>query len=132
MMNEPEWKDANPETSDLPNKGRAVILCLVGGLALGALSIVGMKIRPVGLVVGTFAFFSGIGALLRMRIRGQKANFKIAVIITAAGFLMLAANPRFGMAAPFAGYFLITGAIGLVVFGLIKAVKLAWDLGNRA
>jgi len=129
MTNEPEWRDANPETADLPNKGRSVIFCLVGGLALGALSFIGMRIRPVGLAVGGFAFFSGIGMLVRMR--RQKTNFKIAVIITVAGFLMLAANPRFGIVAPFAGYFLITGAIGLVAFGLIKAVKLAWDLGNR-
>jgi hypothetical protein len=131
MTNEPEWRDANPQTADLPNKGRTVILCLAGGLALGVLSFVGMRIRPVGLAIGGFAFFGGIGTLLRMRIRRQKTNFKIALIITAAGFLMLAANPRFGMVAPFAGYFLITGAIGLVVFGLIKAVKIAWDLGNR-
>jgi asparagine N-glycosylation enzyme membrane subunit Stt3 len=130
MTNEPEWRDANPATADLPNKGRTVIFCLVGGLALGVLSFVGMRIRPVGLAVGGFAFFSGIGMLLRRR--RQKASLKPAVIITAAGFLMLAANPRFGMVAPFAGYCLITGAIGLVVFGLIKAVKLAWDLGNRS
>jgi len=130
MTNEPEWRNANPETADLPNKGRAVILCLAGGLALGALSFVGMRIRPVGLAIGGFAFFTGIGMLVRAR--RQKAGFKTAAIITVAGFLMLAANPRFGMVAPFAGYFLITGAIGLVVFGLVKAVKLAWDLGNRS
>jgi hypothetical protein len=99
-------------------------------LALGVLSFVGMRIRPVGLAVGGFAFFSGIGMLLRKR--RQKASLKTATVITAAGFLMLAANPRFGMVAPFAGTCLITGAIGLVVFGLIKAVKLAWDLGNRS
>jgi hypothetical protein len=132
MTNEPEWRDANPQTADLPNKGRSVIFCLVGGLVLGVLSFVGMRIRPVGLAIGGFAFFSGIGTLLRMRIRRQKANFKIALIITAAGFLMMAAHPRFGIVAPFAIYFLITGSIGLVVFGLIKAVKLAWDLGNRS
>jgi hypothetical protein len=132
MTNEPEWRDANPETADLPNKGRTVILCLAGGLALGVLSFVGMRIRPVGLGVGGFAFCFGMGTLLRMLIRRQKANVKITVIITVAGFLMLAANPRFGIVAPFAGYFLITGAIGLVVFGLIKAVKIAWDLGNRS
>jgi hypothetical protein len=130
MTNEPEWRNANTETADLPNKGRAVILCLAGGLALGALSFVGMRIRPLGLAVGGFAFFIGIGMLLRMH--RQKANLRIAAIITVAGFLMLAANPRFGIVALFAGYFLITGAIGLVVFGLIKAVKLAWDLGNRS
>jgi hypothetical protein len=132
MTNEPEWRDANPATADLPNKGRTVILCLAGGLALGVLSFVGMRIKPVGLAIGGFALFSGIGTLLRMRMRRQKANFKIALIITAAGFLLLATHPRFGIAASFAGYFLITGAIGLVVFGLIKAVKLAWDLTNRS
>jgi len=132
MTNEPEWKDANPATADLPNKGRAVILCLAGGLALGVLSFVGMRIKPVGLAVGGFAFFSGIGMLLRMRMHRQKANLKVAMIITAAGFLLLATHPRFGMVASFAGTCLITGAIGLVAFGLIKAVKLAWDLGNRS
>ena len=137
-MNEPEWRDANPETADLPNKGRTVIICLAGGIALGALGFAGMKIRPLGLAVGSFAFFTGIGMLLRMRsrirgsIRGQKVNAKIAALITAAGFLMLVANPRFGVVAGFAGYFLMTGAIGLVALGLFKAVKLAWDLGNRS
>ena len=132
MTNEPEWRDANPETADLPNKGRTVILCLAGGLAIGVLSFVGMKIKPVGLALGGFAFFSGIGSILRMRMRRQKANFKIALVITSAGFLLLATHPRFGIAASFAGTCLITGAIGLVAFGLIKAVKLAWDLGNRS
>jgi len=130
MTNEPEWRDANPQTADLPNKGRTVILCLAGGLALGVLSFVGMRIRPVGLAIGGFAFFYGIGMLLRAR--RQKAKLRIPVIITAAGFLMMAAHPRFGIVAPFAIYFLITGAIGLVAFGLVKAVKLAWDLGNRS
>ena len=129
MTNEPEWRDANPETADLPNKGRTVILCIAGGLALGALSLIGMRIRPVGLALGTFSFFTGIGMLMRMR--KQAYNFKIAAVITVAGFLMLLANPRFGLIAGFAGYFLITGAIGLVVVGLSKAVKLAWELGKR-
>ncbi|MDR0494198.1 MAG: hypothetical protein LBG95_01030 [Treponema sp.] len=134
MTNEPEYRDANPETADLPNKGRAVILCLAGGLAIGALGFIGMRIRPVGLGVGTFAFFTGIGMFVRMRARtrGQKTNLKTAAIVTAAGFLMLLANPRFGVVAAFAGYFLMTGAIGLVVLGLFRAVKLAWDLGNRS
>jgi hypothetical protein len=130
MTNEPEWRDANPETADLPNKGRAVILCLAGGIAIGAVGFIGMKIRPVGLGVGTFAFFTGIGMFARMR--KKKTDLKIAAVVTAAGFLMLLANPRFGVIAAFAGYFLITGAIGLAVLGLFKAVKLAWDLGNRS
>jgi len=128
MTNEPEWRDANPETADLPNKGRTVILCIVGGIVLGALTFVGMRIRPVGLAAGMFAFFSGIGML----VRGRRFNKKISVIITVAGFLMLLANPRFGLVAGFAGYFLIVGALGLVVMGLFKAVKLSWDLGNRS
>jgi len=127
MTNEPEWRDANPTTADLPNKGRAVILCIAGGVALGVLAFVGMRIRPVGLAAGTFAFISGITMLVRRRI-----NVKISVMLAVAGFLMLLANPRFGVVAGFAGYFLIVGALGLVVLGLFKAVKLCWDLGNRS
>ena len=130
MTNEPEWRDANPETADLPGKGRTVVLCVLGGIVLGVLCMIGMRVRPFGLAVGGFAFFYGIGMLLRAR--SNKANAKIAVIVTAAGFLMMLAHPRFGIVTAFAGYFLITGAIGLVVTGLVKAVKLAWDLGNRS
>ena len=128
MTNEPEWKDVNPTTADLPNKGRAVIVCIVGGIVLGVLAFIGMRIRPVGLAAGMFAFVSGITMLLRRR----KFNVKISVMITVAGFLMLLANPRFGVVAGFAGYFLIVGALGLIVMGLFKAIKLSWDLGNRS
>jgi len=128
MTDEHEWKDVNPVTADLPNKGRTVILCIVGGIVLGVLAFVGMRIRPVGLAAGMFAFVSGITMLIRRR----KVNVKISVIVTVAGFLMLLANPRFGVVAGFAGYFLIVGALGLVVLGLGKAIKLAWDLGNRS
>jgi hypothetical protein len=128
MTNEPEWKDVNPTTADLPNKGRTVILCIVGGIVLGALAFLGMRIRPVGLAAGMFAFISGITMLVRRR----KVNVKISVMVTVAGFLMLLANPRFGVVAGFAGYFLIVGALGLIVLGLFKAVKLSWDLGNRS
>jgi len=127
-MNEPEWKDVNPTTADLPNKGRMVILCIVGGIVLGVLAFVGMRIRPVGLAAGMFAFVSGITMLVRRR----KVNVKLGIIVTVAGFLMLLANPRFGVVAGFAGYFLIVGALGLIVLGLFKAVKLSWDLGKRS
>ena len=128
MTNEPEWRDANPATADLPNKGRSVIICIVGGLAMGALTFIGMKIRVVGLAAGIFALVAGITMLIRRR----RFNLKTSIIVAVAGFLMLLANPRFGYVAPFAGYFLIVGAIGLVVLGIGKAVKLSWDLGNRS
>jgi hypothetical protein len=105
-----------------------VILCIVGGIVLGVLAFVGMRIRPVGLAAGMFAFISGITMLVRRR----KVNVKIGVMVTVAGFLMLLANPRFGAIAGIAGYFLIVGALGLIVLGLFKAVKLSWDLGNRS
>ena len=127
MTNEPEWRDANPATEDLPNKGRTVILFIVGGIVLGVLTFVGMRVRPLGLFVGGAAFFSGISILLRRR----KGTFKTGIIITAAGFLMLLTHPRFGIAAGFAAYFLIVGALGLFVAGLFKAIKLSWDLGQR-
>jgi len=128
MTNEPEWRDANPATEDLPDKGRSVIVCIVGGLVMGVLTFVGMRVRPLGLAVGGFAFVSGISILMRRR----KTNFKLGAIVTAAGFLLLLAHPRFGVVAGFAGYFLIVGAIGLVVIGLVKAIKLSWDLGQRS
>ena len=127
-MNEPEWRDANPSTADLPNKGRAVIVCIAGGLVLGVLTFIGMRIRTVGLAVGVFALFTGIGILLRR----QKARFKTGVALAAAGFLLLLSNPRFGVVAGFAVYFLIVGAIGLAVLGICKAVKLSWDLINKS
>ena len=126
-MNEPKWRDANPETADLPNKGRTVIMLIVGGLVLGVLAFIGTRIRPVGLGAGVLALFSGIGILLRR----QKARYKTGLALTAAGFLLLLANPRFGVVAGFAGYFLITGAIALVAVGLFKAIKLSWELGKR-
>jgi len=127
-MNEPEWKDANPETADLPNKGRTVITLIAGGLILGILALVGARIRTVGLGAGAFALITGIGFLLRR----QKARFKPGIALTVAGFLLLLANPRFGVVAGFAIYFLIVGAIGLVVMGIFKALKISWDLGKRS
>jgi asparagine N-glycosylation enzyme membrane subunit Stt3 len=126
MSNEPEWRDANPNTENLPNKGRTVILFIVAGIALGILTIFGMRIRPLGLTVGSFTFFYGIMMLLRRR----QLNYKPGLALIACGFLLLLANPRFGVVAGFAGYFLVVGAIGLVAFGLIKAIKLAWELGK--
>jgi hypothetical protein len=132
MSEESEWKDVNPITADLPNKGRTIILLIAGGFALGLLGFLGMRIRPLGLAVGSFAFFTGIGVILRNVRRKIHTSLKPAVIITIAGFLMLLANPRFGLVAGFATYFLIVGAIVMVVMGLSKAIKLAWDLGKRS
>ena len=127
-MNEPEWRDANPATEDLPNKGKTVIMYVVGGLILGALALIGTRIRPVGLGAGVFGLFTGIGILLRR----QKARFKMGVALTVAGFLLLLTTPRFGVVAGFAVYFLIVGALGLIVFGIFKAIKLSWDLSRRS
>ena len=132
--NEREWRDANPLIEDLPHKGRAAIICIVGGIALGVLGLVGARIKPIGLAVGGMAFFTGIGMFMRVsmqRKQNLKSSYKRAAVITAAGFLMLLAHPRFGIIASFAIYFLVTGAIGLVVVGLWKAIKLSWDVGKR-
>ena len=126
MSNEPEWRDANPSTENLPFKGRDIIMCIAGGLIIGILTIIGMRVRPVGLAFGAFALVYGI----TMMIRRRKFSSKPALILAVSGFLMLLANPRFGVVAGFAGYFLVVGAVGLVVFGIIKAIKLAWELGK--
>jgi hypothetical protein len=132
MSEESEWKDVNPITADLPNKGRTIILLIVGGLAIGLLGIIGARIRPVGLAVGAFAFITGMGMIMRAIKRKVHTDLKPAIIITIAGFLMLLANPRFGFVVGFAMWFLIAGAIVLILLGLSKAIKLAWDLGKRS
>ena len=126
MSNEPEWRDANPSTENLPNKGRDVIMFIVGGLVIGVLAILGMRIRPVGLAFGFFAMVSGVTMMMRRR----KYNFKHGIVLAVSGFLMLLANPRFGVVAGFAGFFLVLCAAALVVFGIFKAIKLAWELGK--
>jgi len=126
MANEPEWKDANPETENLPNKGRNIIIFIISGIALGVLTFVGSIIKPIGLAVGGFAFFSGFMMLMRRR----KLNYKPGLILAACGFLLLLTHPRAGIVAGFAATLLIILAIGLVAFGIFKAIKLAWDLGK--
>ena len=126
MTNEPEWKDANPSSEDLPVKGRDVITFIAGGIALAVLTIVGMRVRPLGLAFGGFAFIYGI----MMMVRKRKFNDKTALVLVISGFLMLLAYPQLGVVAGFAGFFLVVGAIALIVFGLIKAIKLAWDVGK--
>jgi len=126
MSNEPEWRDANPSTENLPFKGRDVILFIAGGIVVAILAIIGMRIRPVGLAFGFLAFFYGITMLIRRR----QLNYKPGLILTAVGFLMLLANPRFGVVAGFAGTILVIGAVGFIVFGIFKAIKLAWELGK--
>ena len=126
MTSEPEWRDANPETENLPVKGRDVITFIAGGIALGILTFVGMRIRPLGLGIGGVAFFYGI----TMMVRKRKLNYKPALFLIICGFLMLLAYNQFGPVTGFAVLFLVIGAVGLVVFGLIKAIKLAWDVGK--
>ena len=126
MSNEPEWRDANPSTENLPFKGRDVIMFIAGGLVIAILAIVGMRIRPVGLAVGIFALFSGIMMIVRRR----QLNYKPGIVLALSGFLMLLANPRFGVVAGFAGTILVIGAVGFIVFGIFKAIKLALELGK--
>jgi len=126
MSNEPEWRNANPGTENLPFKGRDIIMCVAGGIAIAAVAIIGMRVRPVGLACGSLAFFYGV----MMLIRNRKLNNKPALVLAVCGFLMLLANPRFGVVAGFAGFFLVIGAVGLVVYGIFKAIKLAWEVGK--
>jgi len=121
-----EWKEANPKIENLPNRGRSIVLFVVGGLALAILTIVSLRFRPVGLAVGIFSFMSG----LAMLVRRKKFNYKPGLIVTLCGFFLLLTTPRFGVVAGFAGFLLVVGAIGLIVFGIFRAVKLAWEVGK--
>jgi len=124
MNNEPEYRDANPETENLPKKGRVIIQCVAGGIALLALTIVSFKIIHIGLFVGGAAFLYGF----MMMARRNKFNFKISLIITICGFFLLLI--RFGYIRYVSYGVLLVIALGLIIYGLIKAVSLAWDVGK--
>ena len=128
-MNEQEWKDVNPQTADLPDKGRAVILCIVGGIVLLIMGLIGIRFRHVGLVVGMFAFLTGIGMIIRKR---KTTNRKIAFFLAVSGLLLLLTYPTIGLVKIIAGTLLYILPIGLIAFGLVKAVMLSWDLGKRS
>ena len=126
-MNEPEWKDVNPSTADLSKQGRTAIACIVGGLLLFILLFVS-RLRVVGLAVGVMACVMGLSTLF-----GKKnVNYKAGAIMIGAGVLVLLAKTRFHMVTAFAGTALSIGAVALVAVGILKAIKLAWDLRNRS
>ena len=126
MSEEPDWKDVNPKTENLPDKGRITIQFIVGGIALLVLTIICMRFRVIGLFVGTTAFITGI----RMLTRRGKHNVKFSLTVLACGFFLLLAYPSLGPLAGFSVFFLIIGAIGLIAYGLFRAIKLAWDVGK--
>ena len=127
-MNEPEWRDVNPETADLPNKGRSAITFIACGLLLGFLTIVGLAKPVVGLAIGGFALFTGIGIFIRR----QKFKYKTAAIITIAGFLMMLSYTKVPAMMVISRTLLVIGAVGLVFMGIGKALKISWDLGKRS
>ena len=124
MTNEPEWRDANPKTNNLSGRGRIIIQCVASGIALFAITFVGMKFKPVALSVGGFSFLSG----LIMLVRRKNLFYKPGLIVASCGFLLLLSYPSIGIVTAISGYLLIVAAIGLIVFGLFKAIKLAWDV----
>jgi len=101
-------------------QNRFPIFLIVFGIVFLFLCFIGMRIRPIGLIIGILALIVGILIFFIKR----KINYKVAIILTITGSLMLLANPRFGIIAPFAGYFLLLGLIGLFVIGLIKLLIL--------
>jgi len=126
LTNEPEYRDVNPSTEGLSDKGKIIIQCFAGGIALGVLTFLAIAVKPMGLAIGGTVFFYGIMMLARR----QKFNFATSLIVTASGFLMLLTVPRVGIMTGIAGTLLIIGAVALIALGLTKAIKLAWDLGK--
>jgi len=126
MADEPEYRDANSQTVSLPNKGRAIIQFVAGGLVLGILTTVGYILKPIGLAIGGAAFFYGIFMLIRRR----RFNFKNSLFITVCGFFMLIAYSRIGIFSLGAWVLLYTGSVVLIIAGIIKAINLAWEVGK--
>ena len=67
MSDNHEWKDANYSYSNLPNKGRLAIQCIVTGIIIGLVLVLGRAVRPLFLASGAFLFVSGISMLIRRR-----------------------------------------------------------------
>ena len=128
-MNEPEseWKDANSSSSDLSKQGRTAITCIAGGILLFVLLFVS-KLRVVGLAVGVMACVMGLSSLFVKK----NVDYKVGAIMIGAGVLVLLSKTRFHMVTAVAGTALSIGAVALVVVGILKAVKLAWDVRNRS
>jgi len=124
-MNDSGWKDVTP-TEDLPNKGRTAIILIATGVAMFVLTFISARFRIVGLAVGGGAFVSG----LLMFMRRQKHRYRYAAALAAAGFLLLLTFTPIGPVRIISIYLLIVGAIIMVVFGIGKAIKLSWDLGQ--
>ena len=125
-MNEPEWKDANSSSSDLSKQGGSAIACIVGGLLLFILLFVS-RLRVIGLAVGVMACVMGLSSLFVKK----NVDYKVGAIMIGAGVLVLLSKTRFHMVTAAAGTALSIGAVALVVLGILKAIKLAWDLRGR-
>jgi len=119
-------KEQNNILTLITSKNGFPIFLIVFGIVLFLLGFIGMRIRLYGLIIGILALIVGIVIFLLQ----QKVYNKIAVILTITGSLMLISNPRFGIIAPFAGYFLILGSVGLFIFGLIKLLILKLKKSN--
>lgn len=121
MSNEPEWKDVNPQTEDLSNKGKIIIQFIVGGLALCVLAAVGSINKTLGVGIGSFVFISG----LMMLIRRRQFLYAPGILVAISGFFLMLSivvkNVIF-VTFPF--------GVGLIIVGLVKAINLAWDLGK--
>ena len=128
MNDHEEWKDANPNKKNLPSKGRTVIIVIAGGIVLLILGIIGSRLKPFGLAVGAIELFLGIGMILNSR--RNRANIKPGLICTIAGFFMMLTHPAFGVVRTIATYAIIYGSLGLIAFGIVKAIMLAWDVGK--
>jgi len=110
----------NDNKTKISSKYGFPIFLIIFSILLFLLAIIGMRIRPLGLIIGILVLINGIIMFLIK----QKAYIKFAIISTIAGTLMLFTNPRFGIIAGFAGYLLVLGSIGLMFWGLIKLIIL--------
>ena len=122
MSNEPEWRDANTSTENLPNKGKVIIQLIFGGIAFCILAAVCSILKHLGIGIGGFLFIFGLMMLLRKK----HLFYAPGLIVAIAGFLLMLSiviKPMIFITFPF--------GVGLIIAGIVKAVNLAWDVQKR-
>jgi hypothetical protein len=111
-------------TNVLAKQGVTAVAGIAGGIALW---VMGALPPLVGIIAGGVACVVGIGAILSK----DPADKKAGTVITAGGFLAVAAKIGIPLIKPLAATLLGLGAIGFLGVGIWNGIKFFKGLKSR-
>jgi hypothetical protein len=123
-MNNIEPINEYTPTRVLAKQGVTAIGCIAGGVIV---SLIGALPPLVSIAAGGIAGLLGIGALLSK----DPGDKKPGIVLTAAGFLSIAAKVGIPALRPLSGTLLGLGAFGLFAMGMWNGFKFLKGLNNR-